>query len=136
MEVYVKYWDERWNEGGYDPEDSWSRDSYGGDYWTTGVTLTPGAHDSYETNEEIAVGDTVYVVSVTYGDGDTFGSDGGYGQIVYVGKDKELAEKIEKWCGSASYGDKAPHNNDFYPYWLGYFNWVQHVDLKEFVVEH
>lgn len=80
-----------------DPEDSWDNGDYTGDYHVTGVRLTPGWYDSYETEEEVKAGDTVHVVYVAYDSGSTFGTDGGYGEIIAVTKDSVKAVMVEDW---------------------------------------
>ena len=116
--------------------------TYDGDYTVRSAHLTPGDRDAFETNETIGEGDTVYVVYVVYGDGDTFGSSGGYSQIVAVTKDEDLAFKARDWA-------KSPDTewNKFdagwpetlgappYPQWSGHFNWVQAVRLEDFRVK-
>lgn len=133
MKLYCAYDQTHHNVGGLDPEDSWSRDSYDGDYWVTGVHLSGGMRDEVETpkGESFEVGDTVHVAYVVYTTGDTFGSDGGNSAMLVATADIEVARAAEKWAHQANIygyceeswavGMESPP----YPSWSGYF---EHVD--------
>lgn len=140
MELYCSYDQTEHNIGGYDPEDSWSRDSYSGDYWVTGVYLTGGMRDSVESNEDIKAGDLVYVTYAVYTTGDTFGSDGGRGCIVAVSKNYDIAIQAEKWCNNTPidpiqipWPPSLPEIS--YRPWDGYFEYLDSVRTESFVVQ-
>jgi hypothetical protein len=87
-------------------------------------------------------GDTVYVVVVTYEDGDTFGRSYGNICVVDVFENEEEAEKI----ASIIYGDEKKSDKDDifdkkvkrsfkgYAPWVGYFERLQSVDVFPFVI--
>ena len=128
-----------------DPEDSWDNGDYTGDYWVTGVHLTGGMRDAYESEEEVEVGDTVHVVYVAYDTSSTFGTDGGYGEVIAVTKDAVKAIAAESWTQAEieafSYNRK--RNTLEWPEGLpkptflsctGYFEHNQRVRLQSFLV--
>jgi hypothetical protein len=89
---------------------------------------------------EVKSGDVVYVLSITYSDGDSFGSSSGEGEILYVFKDKVIGEAAEKIWGkdidhSVNFqiddGSYLTMSNPSY----GYFSNVCSIDLIEFTVE-
>lgn len=133
-----------------DPTDSWDNGDYTGDYHVTGVHLTGGMRDGYETDEEFAVGDTAHVVYVAYDSGSTFGTDGGYGEIIAVTKDAVKAVMVEDWVNRElrlgyDYSFKKDKNRASKPWpegvpvktYLscdGYFEHNQRVRLASFIV--
>ena len=133
MKLYCEYNQTHRNVGGYDPDDSWSRDSMEGDYWVTGVHLSGGMRDEVESpkGETFNVGDVVHVTYVVYTTGDTFGSDGGNSSVLVATNDIGVARAAERWarevetygyCGEDwAVGMESPP----YPSWYGYF---EHVD--------
>jgi hypothetical protein len=137
MELYCDYTVTRQNIGGYDPEDSWSRDSHTGDYVVNSVHLSGGMRDSVESpeGETFEVGDIVHVAYVVYTSGDTFGYDGGYSHLLVATKDIEVAMEAEKWAREVSgfgyceeswaKGMKTPP----YPSWVGYFESIDAVRI-------
>lgn len=127
-----------------DSNDSWDRGDDGGDYTVTGVSLSPGARDYFESPEDIKEGDTVYVTYVVYGDGDTFGRTGGYHKIIAVTKNVTLAEKAQEWAESIRYETRlgvgktdwpSELGTEPYPSWLNYFSWLQSVRMEAFKVQ-
>lgn len=139
MKLYCSYDQTRYSIGGLDHESSWSRDSTEGDYWVTGVYLTGGFRDEvYSPDEAIEEGDVVYVAYVVFGDGDTFGHDGGYSTLLVASKDKAIAEAAQTWAkevqgfGYCEEPWAEPHT--LYPGWTGYFNWVQDIRIFEGMV--
>jgi hypothetical protein len=153
--IYFEYEQHTWvTDPGDPPEVEWgSRESTDGDYTITSAHLSTGARDCFESTEDVAEGDTIYVVYVVYGDGDTFGSSGGYSEILAVTKDRDLARQAELWVHKPT-TVWSEHKHDWsdakvsdcpgwpdelgkhpYPSWTGYFNWVSKVQLDEFVVK-
>lgn len=137
MKLYCEYSQTHRNVGGYDPEDSWSRDSHDGDYWVTGVHLSGGMRDEVESpeGETFEVGDIVHVTYVVYTTGDTFGSDGGNSTVLVASKDIDVARAAEKWAKDVTeYGyceeswakgmERPP-----YPAWYGYFETIDDVRI-------
>ena len=82
--LYIGYDSTRWEERAPDPDDPWDAGNYGGDYRVAGVFLSGGMRDYHETPEDIKAGDTVHVVYISYYSGSTFGTQGGYGDIIAV----------------------------------------------------
>jgi hypothetical protein len=81
--------------------------------------------------ETFEVGDTVHVVYVVYTSGDTFGSDGGYSEVLVATSDYETAAAAAKWArevkdfGYAKEPWALGMENPPYPSWVGYF---EHID--------
>lgn len=133
MKLYCAYDQTHRNVGGFDPSDSWSRDSHEGDYWVTGVHLSGGMRDEVESpfGETFEVGDHVHVVYVVYTTGDTFGSDGGNSSVLVATKDIGVARAADRWARDVkTYGHCAEDwavgmESPPYPSWYGYF---EHVD--------
>jgi hypothetical protein len=112
--------------GGYDENDSWSRDSSSGDAEVVGVSVADKrAYDVWETKEEITNGDTVYIVLAVYGTGDSFGSDGGQSEVFLVTKDEQKAKDKIKYLEGVT---------DYSVPWNGYFEWLQEIKLSTHVV--
>jgi hypothetical protein len=143
MKLYCEYDQTHRNVGGLDPSDSWSRNSFEGDYWVTGVHLSGGMRDEVESpkDETFEVGDTVHVVYVVYTTGDTFGSDGGNSKVLVATKDIEVARAAEKWAREVSgfghcteswaeYMERPP-----YPSWVGYFETLDDVRIYTGLVQ-
>lgn len=149
--LYCSYDGEYWVDSYPDPDDEWDQGSYGGTYYVTGVSLAPGFKDAYDTDEDISIGDTVYVVYVSYYTGNTFGTSGGHGQIVAATKNDEYALMAQQWCEDmitkykrrySSTEPKEPKEPIWperlpklpYTEFTGYFEHNQQVRLQEFIV--
>ena len=126
-----------------------------GDYQIYSVHLSGGMRDQFLTDEEINVGDIVYVTYVAYDSGDTFGTSSGYGFIFDVTKDAQKAGEGARWANDIV----AFHENEKLsryravshpmieperPDWVsphaeysfcGYFDSNQIVRLQQFVVQ-
>jgi hypothetical protein len=145
--LFCSYEQKSWTVREADNEDRWGNGETDGTYAVTDVSVTPGCADSFESVEDIAVGDRVFVVAVTYGTGCTFGSQGGQGQIVAVTKDETLADAAASWASNVRtsggyFADQAARSDGWpealgttpHPSWLGYFEWFQNVSVDSFVV--
>ena len=114
------------NEGGFDENYKWSRDSTSGDAWVESVSVADKrAYDVWETEEEIISGDTVFVVLAVFGTGDSFGSDGGQSEVFLVTKDEQTAKDKIKYLEGVT---------DYSVPWNGYFEWLQEIKLSSHVV--
>lgn len=75
---------------------SWSRDN---DFTVEGVMLDTKlrwGYDAIQIAPAVVPGDEVWVLWVTYSTGDSFGSDRGQGEIIWVFTDKDVADKALK----------------------------------------
>lgn len=146
-QLYCSYDQRSWTTREADPEDPWDNGDDDGSYDVIGVHLTGGYRDAIDSHEDVAVGDTVWVVWVQYGSGSTFGTDGGYGSIVCATKNAELAQAAAMWADGTiigGYGRKAAASpwpealgdrQCTYEPWNGYFEWGQTVKIAPFVVQ-
>ena len=72
---------------------SWSRHN---DFTVDGVTLDTKmrwGYDAVQIAPAVVVGDTVWVLYVTYGTGDSFGHSSGQGEVVWVFTEEAVATK-------------------------------------------
>ncbi len=133
-----------------DPDDEWDAGCSDTEVTFLGASLTqPGyPYESFEypnsiyysldekwnddASETIEVGDTIYVTICRYGTGSTFGSDGGQIAIILATKDQakaELAlhpENLKKKVAKGQWSGYLPYE--------GYFEWLQDLYVKSFVV--
>lgn len=76
---------------------SWSRDST----FTVGAaSLTEPSSwgwDMFDLCCNVEEGDTVYALVLIYGTGDSFGQASGEGEVLWVFREKVLAERAEAW---------------------------------------
>ena len=103
--------------------------------------------ETIEIPSAVNVGDTVYVLYMTYSDGDSFGTAEGQGEVLYVFKNKQIAEEAHtKWVNACDVGldevlnSVCFHKDDRSTLALsnpasGYFSNVGHIDLIELIVE-
>lgn len=124
MTTYIKFdvQVETYNIGGYDPEDSWSRDSTEGSCYVTGATIVEkDGYDTLGVEEDISRGDTIYLVWAEYTTGDSFGSDGGNYELLEVFIDKQMAwDRVSYWENISDYS--VP--------WNGYFEYLDGVRVS------
>lgn len=93
---YISYCDH--NESEDAEYGSWSRQST---FSVGEASLTePNNYRSYESFDlccNVEEGDEVYALVLIYGTGDSFGSASGEGEILWVFREKVLAERAEAW---------------------------------------
>ena len=83
-----------------------------------------------EEDEDIKVGERVFLVVVTYSDGDTFSST--YGYLTFPGIYRDRAKAMS--VASRIKDDK--YNNPIgYCVWKGYFNSLEGVEIHEMTVQ-
>lgn len=121
---------------------SWSQDW---DFYVEGVSLTEKHNSRYP--EEFTVdwtpveGQEVYVLYVRYGDGDSFGFAEGKGEVVWVFRDRTVAEAAKKALETADSnaysieiavesGEKIKMNNRAFDY----FTSVNGYYIESFIV--
>ncbi len=118
---------EKYNIGGYDPDDSWSRDSYDGGAWVESVQLADkDGYNHWDTIEDVSVGDFVWVVLAVYSTGDSFGKDGGQCEIFLVTKNREEAYAKKEFLEQVE---------DYSVPWFGYFESLQEIKITGHNVE-
>lgn len=85
-----------------DPDDEWSRASTSTDYSINGISLVEEKDKSFDCSGAFVPFvdsnlETVYLVTVVYSTGDSFGNDKGYGiEFIKVFKTEEKAERCKK----------------------------------------
>lgn len=94
-----------------------------------GIKLSDESLFSYREHIQVGfvpkVGDTVYLVSVTYNTGSTFGRELGRVQFCGIFKSEDSANRLRKIIEKTDKGDSSFVSNfpyRFYPEWLGYFD--------------
>lgn len=107
-----------YNTGGYDPDDSWSRDSTDGS--VNGAELSE--HYDYDGFEVEGSG-PFYAVVVGYMTGDTFGSDF-TACIPFASTDKEEVNDFAERVNPQGVTD-----GDCYCPWVGYFEQLRTVEV-------
>lgn len=136
--IYFKTYGEHWTTRERDPEDSWDNGSTSGFEWCISAHLTnPGYPFDNWTPEEhywyigpydtdFSAGEIIYVVEANYGTGNTFGSSGGYLEIVSVFRNEWMAKMVSNDIDRYIEG---------YAPWIGYFEWLQDICVKELTLE-
>jgi hypothetical protein len=136
-----------WSTGGYDPEDSWSRDSTDGTWSIDGYRESTGKYGDF-----VYVGSTdlpVYVIAVGYSTGDSFGRDGGQYEILAATNDEEKAKNLVlklnkdlsegyKWTTGNEIGNQVTFIDDegkeetiYTGTWKGYFEGCDSIEYYE-----
>lgn len=98
------------------------------------------AHDEDKigVSFEAEAGDKLYVLWITYGQGDSFGHGSGYGEILWVFKDIAVAQRAkEAWDNAndeynVTFKDEAGVDIELSNPGSGYFESLQSVNLDEF----
>lgn len=130
--------------------DSYQSEKYYGEWWADysfsvdSVSISDEKRyegDSEKFNLDVEVGDIVYVVYITYSDGDSFGRSTGKGEVVWMYKEKrkaeDCAESVEKFKGRYSInietedGQVVSWSNPC----SDYFSQLEDVVVKEMIVE-
>lgn len=122
-----------------------------GDWWresefsVQGATLNEPENyrcEMFEVAFDVVVGDTVHVLSMIYSSGDSFGTETGLGEILWVFKDQTLAEDAKLyWEANDEFVERAVSfqvdggktvtmSNPAY----GYFENCSSVDLHTFII--
>jgi len=118
---------ESWVTSEADSEDIWDRDSTDGSVSVVGASLvSDNKYDTLPAPEGVNVGDTLYLIWAQYGTGDSFGSDGGKYELLEVCRTKEAAEERKKYYINVT---------DYSVPWNGYFEWLQSLNIEEFILE-
>lgn len=96
--------------------------------------------DIITVNFDVSAGDVVFVLSMTYGTGDSFGQSSGNGEVLWIFKDIALALKTkEAIIANDSYSITVQIEDDTYidvhnP-GHGYFDSVEDVSIEAFIVQ-
>lgn len=109
----------RYSIGGYDPEDSWSRDSTDGE--VTGAELCK--HNDFDGFKVDGDG-PFYAVVVGYTTGDTFGSDF-TACVPFASEDREEANE---WAERVNQSGVEGSDKTYWP-WVGYFEALRTVQV-------
>jgi hypothetical protein len=102
-----------------------------------GIKLSDESLFSYREHIQVdfvpKVGDNVYLVSVTYNTGSTFGRELGCVQFVAIFDSEDNANRLKKIIDHTDKGDRSFISglpNRFYPNWLGYFDEFVSCDIS------
>jgi hypothetical protein len=91
--IYLDYEKHVINTGGYDADDSWSRDSTRSEY--SFIQLTKDDPHHYRCAYPIDISGEVWFIYAIWSTGDTFGHDEASEiELLYVSPSKENAEKV------------------------------------------
>lgn len=145
--------------GGYDPDDSWSRDSTSTSWTAPNVCRIlndekPRGYIGYEIDEvpdTVKRGDTIYMVWVQWSSGDSFGhDDGAHHEVIGFYQTAELAEQARKAIDDDSQTgysfedggnrvrvplfDGSDTREQYTGSWKGYFESLDHVDVQPMIV--
>jgi hypothetical protein len=152
------------NMGGYDPSDSWSRDSWDRDNTLVKVWMKDPLKQLAKVlkddecpecdvvvGTEVLPGDKVYIVWTEYSTGDSFGNDGGQREVVAAFVDEERAKKCALDCTNFAEKETSAYWDDsryslhveldngttykFHVPWLGYFERLEEVHVSEMIIE-
>lgn len=140
MKLYVSYYNNcvvnDFDAGRGDWDHQWHREY---DFGIYGVNLDRNG-ESIDVDFEAKVGDTVYVLSMTYGTGDSFGNSSGEGEILWVFKDfdvaREAALKVREQQNKFSvvFSDENGNVHQLSNPGAGYFECVESVDITTCIV--
>lgn len=142
--------------GGYDPDDSWSRDSTSTS-WTAPnkCTIVEEAEvygfDYDEVPDTVKRGDTIYMTWIQWSSGDSFGhDDGAHNEVIGFYQTAELAEQARTAIEADSRTDYSfePGGNrvrvplfdgsdtreQYTGSWKGYFESLDYVDVQAMIV--
>lgn len=107
-----------------------------------GASITPkNCYEEFNLCCNVEVGQPVYAMVLRYGTGDSFGNSSGNGEILWVWREKILAEKALEWFNE----NLEKHTINFFQEDLtevqisnpasGYFEWVEDVYIQELILE-
>ncbi len=122
-----------------DPEDSWDRPNTATTYDVRGLKLVD--QDGYKrlpVDDDVSVGDDLWVVYAVYSTGDTFGHDegGGFEWLSYH-RTEEAAQKAKSddEQGSDFITLDNGKQQKFYRSWDGYFESLDSLEIKRLTVD-
>lgn len=117
--------------------DDWDRgDSHTTMYLSDVSLKNKGSRESFNTTEDVVVGDTVYVVWGNWGSGDTFGHDSGcFAEIFEVTKSAEKANRLSTTISTISTISTTSLNSFkfegmvYHIPWNGYFDSFERMNV-------
>lgn len=142
MKIYVNY--EEYGESSHESHGDGEWDcswSYDGSFNVTGVVLENPAGFSYETlnvNWDASPGEEVYVLTMIYSTGDSFGYASGKGEVLWVFKDFDVAKNAAKRLReqedeySVKIEDETGQTIQLSNPGSGYFESVEEIRLESF----
>ena len=145
MKLYIDHDTYVDNLGGYDPDDSWSRDSTSSSHDVRSISLSEkGGYEDIEVGDHFAefVGKRVWLVWSVSSSGDSFGHDNGhYIDFIDVFTSEEAASVCDR-TASACNGNRVSLINDTgkkWEYtnssWTDYFGGRDFVETESFILE-
>ena len=134
MDYFVRADEHTYMTQSADPEDSWSRPSYGLHLSVTGISRTnPNSGRDFDvtaftSDEDIPAGAEALVVVVKYGDGDTFGNDEYWTVTCITQSQAKALDAVD--------AANAPATKDYTNWrpWDGYFAWLDEVYVETFTM--
>jgi hypothetical protein len=109
------------------PDDEWDNGSTDASVNIGSAALVErDSYDCLPTDEELKVGDVVFLVWAKYGTGDSFGSYGGKYELLDVTKDSAKATERAKFHRART---------DYGAPWIGYFEWLDDIYVEAFTLK-
>jgi hypothetical protein len=128
MTTYIKFdvTENRYNTSERDPHDEWSRASTDANVAVNSATKVD--EDGFNTLgiDDVAIGDTIFLLWATYYTGDSFGSDGGNYELLEVCKTEDEAHERELFYRCVT---------DYSVPWNGYFNGLESTHIDSFTLQ-
>lgn len=85
--------------------------------------------EAFVVPKEVYEAEDIYLICVTYSNGDTFGRSSGNLDVYKILSDKTEAIKIAQQI--KDYGKDFEHSKDEFPQWCGYFCRIENVEVFE-----
>lgn len=124
-----------------EPYGDWTADY---DFEVTSVTLEKPQHvcdyETFNTSFNVEEGDSIYVLSMIYSSGDSFGSSSGNGEVIWVFKDVEFAKAAAQALRkhendfSVKFKDESGQEITMHNPGAGYFEHISSIDVERFTV--
>jgi hypothetical protein len=128
-----------------DPDDSWDRDNTDGSIDSVSAEYVEQGEDrgyrgmgwgDGDYDIDARPGDIVHVVIAQYGTGNTFGQDGCQISVMDVFKDNSDAVSLYAALRDVKDFSVKHNGRDYYVPWVGYFEWLQDLDIRTLVVQN
>lgn len=114
----------------------WDRDCTHTDISIESISTNGVGRESVNSDEDVNVGDIIYLVWAHWGSGDSFGyNTGAYSEYFMVTTDKDKAERLRAFLENFDgYGTEFEGMKYYVP-WNGYFDSLEGVYIWEGIVE-
>ena len=129
------------NDGGYDPNEEWTDDSYSSMWTFERVLKTNSTGSRTTTIHDYKPNEKIYVIYVIYSTGDSFSHDrDGRCELIGATHDSKLAYRIKEFIEKDYKNEDTEHDYElkdiggvkFHTYpWKGYFESLSYVRVEE-----